>query len=333
MADPRTSPENKDKTGFYKSPFWTFEHNTLKSMLCMSFTILSNVFYYMNYLPEWATMIICALFFSIILTIIYMGNFIYGAFRHITNVLELWQNLWDPNTFNDIPKGPNGVNMGPQTVLDRVILCLYFLLYLIAGFWSAMAAPAFITFYTFIKALSATYVVRQKEPSNNPKDAPKMNLMSFIKNVLYYKKTFIIILVMLNLMGATNEYLGVSYMPGVIIAILILIFGMNVLAIDEPKALFSVLPNVEVPSLRHPPALKGAETNTCFPVPDIKPADDAENRTGIMTGQPINVLKATTIGGSKIFKGGRVKNVFLPKATMPKATKAPKVKMYNIQLV
>ena len=48
----------------YKSPFWSFEHNTLKSMVCMSFKILSTVFYYMNYLPEWATMIIFALFFQ-----------------------------------------------------------------------------------------------------------------------------------------------------------------------------------------------------------------------------------------------------------------------------
>ena len=127
-------------------------------------------------------------------------------------------------------------------------------------------------------------------------------------------------------MGATNEYLGVSYMPGVIIAIVILIFGMNILAIDEPKALFPVLPNVEVPSLRQPPALKGDETNTCFKVDDIAPSDNAGNKPGKMTGKPINVLIVNSSkGGGKNFKGGMVKKAFLPKG--------PKVKMYNIQLV
>ena len=300
----------------YKSPFWSFEHNTLKSMVCMSFKILSTVFYYMNYLPEWATMIIFALFFSIILTFIYMGNFIYGIYAHISNIFELWKNLWDPDAFNGTPTG-----LEAKSVFGYVKLFMFFLLYLLGALCSAVVTPTFITLYTFIKALSATYVVRQKPPLANPADAPKLNLFSFIKNILYYKKTFIIILVMLNLMSSTNKYLGTSYMPGVIIAILILVFGMNILAVDDPSSLFSVL-KAEFPPLSQPPSEKGQPVNTCFPEVKQKPNNMAGNKISNVTNQPVNVLKSITRGGSKIFKGGNAKKIVIPK-----------VKMYNIQLV
>ena len=45
---------------------------------------------------------------------------------------------------------------------------------------------------------------------------------------------------MLNLMGVTNEYLGTSYLSGVIIACLILIFGLKILEINTPDDLCEV---------------------------------------------------------------------------------------------
>jgi hypothetical protein len=326
-ADPISDiTSEKPTTPIFKSPFWTFEHNTLKSMLCMSFTILSTIFYYMNYLPEWAIMIFFAYFFSIILTIIYMGNFIYGAYSHLSNIPALWKNLWDSDAFNGIPPSniePKGVFDYTKKFLGYVKLFLYFLLYLMGAVFSAIAAPVFITCYTFIKALSATYVVRQKEPVTDPRDAPKMNLLSFIKNIVYYKKTFIIILVMLNLMGAANQYLGKSYMPGVIIAILILIFGMNILTPDDPSStLFAVNLKAEFPPLSQPPAEKGIKQNSCFPEVKEKVNDAMGDKISKVTNQPVNVLKSITKGGSKFFKGGNAKK-----------SVTPKVKMYNVKLV
>ena len=316
-ADPGSLPENiakykATKEVFYLSPFWTFEQNTLKSMLCMSFTIVSNVFYYMNFLPEWATMLFFALFFSIILTVIYISNFIYGIFSHISNILELWKNLWDINYNSGISE-----HFG----WSWITTFLYFMLYLIVIFWSAIITPSFITLYTFYKALSANYVVRKK--GQTEKNAEKMNFISFIKNVMYYKKTFIIILVMLNLMGTTNEYLGASYLPGVIIAVLILIFGMNILAVEEPLELFKILPNAVFPPLEHPVVRidPNVTVNNCVAEALLtKPPTDG-NANSTATGEKINVLKTSTsnlTGGS----GGREKKVTIPK-----------VKRYNIQLV
>ena len=68
---------NLDATGDNvpkNSPFWAYEFETMKSMTCTSFSIINKVFFYMNYLPEWATMFLFALFFSVIITIIFVAN-------------------------------------------------------------------------------------------------------------------------------------------------------------------------------------------------------------------------------------------------------------------
>jgi hypothetical protein len=128
---------------------------------------------------------------------------------------------------------------------------------------------------------------------------------------------------MLNLISSTNKYLGASYMPGVIIAILILIFGMNILATDDPSAsLFSVNLKAEFPPLSQPLSEKGEPVDTCFAVPKEKPNREAGNKISNVTNQPVNVLKSLIRGGSKMFKGGNAKKLV-----------TPKVKMYNIQLV
>jgi hypothetical protein len=293
-----------------KSPFWTFEHAVLQEMTCKSFTIIQKIFYYMNYLPEWMIMIFCGLFFTIIISIIFILNFWYSIVSHISNISQLWQNLWD-NGFNN-PPIPYGLSF--KVILPFLLFCGY----LILIFYSVLFSPAWITLYTIVKSLTADYYIRMK---NQPQPPQKMGIYDFIKNVLYYKKTFIIILVMFNLMSATNEYLGVSYMPGVVIAILILIFGMNILGIDEPKQLFPVLPDAEFPSLSLPvmkpfnddwynPCNQNAKKNPNTPV--------IKNEISKLTGEKINVLQ---VNGNNNFTGGS------------NAKKLPKVKLYNIQLV
>ena len=280
-----------------KSAFWEFEYETLKPMLCTSFTIVSNIFYYMNYLPEWATMLFFALFFSVILTIVYIGNFIYSVFSHVSHLSDFWNNLWEDKYNKGISRTTPGFNW--------ISTCFFFFLYLTPVFWSAIMTPAFITLYTFYKALLANYVVRKHEKEDPPK---QMNFISFVKNVMYYKKTFIIILVMFNLMAATNEYLGVTYLPGVIIAVLILIFSMNVLAVDEPLELFTASIKVDFPPLKHPIVKiddgTGTPVKNCVAdavVKDIN-TDESGNKISMLTGQKINVLLSND---TKITSGGK----------------------------
>ena len=290
--------------------FWIFETDVLKSMMCMSFFVISSVFFYMNYLPEWLTMLVFALFFSIILIGIYISNFIYGIYTHVVKFIDLISVLIKPNNEDAL-------------LFDYPKIIMYSILYFWAAFISVMISPALITIYTLFKALSVNYIVRKKD-NNSDEPAQKMNLISFIKNVFYYKKTFIIILAMLKLMSSANSYLGSTYMPGVIIAILILIFGLNILIPDDAEdSLFSVL-NTNFPTLDQQVPKEGINVDMCKPDLNTNTNMDTNPSPSIstVTKQPSNVLEVAS-SGSKMMGGGK------RKPSVPKS----KQKLYNLKLV
>jgi hypothetical protein len=299
--------------------FWIFETDVLKSMMRMSFVIISTVFFYMNYLPEWLTMIVFSTFFAIILGGIYVSNFIYGIYTHVVKYIELISVLLKPND-------------GEATLLfDYPGIIMYSILYFWGAIISIMISPALITIYTLFKALSVNYIVRKKDKPDDPPQ--KMNLISFIKNVFYYKKTFIIILAMFKLMGSANSYLGSSYMLGVIIAILILIFGLNILIPDDPDdSLFSVL-NPKFPTLDQQEAKSGNSIDICNV--DIKKVDtnkvvsnsdkNSSINISIVTKQPADVLEVIIPeGNTKKIIGGGKRKISITKS---------KQKLYNLKLV
>jgi aspartyl-tRNA synthetase len=102
---------------------------------------------------------------------------------------------------------------------------------------------------------------------------------------------------MFNLISAANDYLGSSYMPGVVIAIIILIFGMKILVTDVPTELYDVAKNAVFPSLSQKDVpIVDTSINLCDPS-DLKPDVNAANANKIgVTNQPYDVLnKASTI--------------------------------------
>ena len=264
-----------------KSPFWIFETDVLKNMMCMSFVIFSGIFFYMNYLPEWLIMIVFSMSFLGILYLMYILNFIYGIYTHIIKFIDLISYLFFPANKEVI-------------WLDYPGIFMYSILYFWTTVISIIITPAIITAYTLFKALTVNYIVRKKD---NKTDEPiqKMNLVSFIKNVFYYKKIFIIILTMINLILSANSYLGSSYTLGLIIAILILIFGMKLLIPnDVDDSLFSVL-NDKFPPLDQQVPQKGSPVDMCNKESNNELNTDTVTNmdTGIsnVTNQPLNVLK------------------------------------------
>lgn len=286
----------------------------------------------MNYLPEWATMIIFALFFSVIISLIYFANIICGVWNHAANFGKLIKNLYNPKKFNNDPTSDPEDTLPIYKKWSTYYNPFFVIMYFIGAIVSSIiVSPFVVTVYTFFKALGANYIVREK--NNNgiaPEDVPKLNVFSFIKSALYYKKTFIIILVMLNLMGATNEYLGTSYLPGVIIALLILIFGLKILQTDIPEKLYPVV-NTNFPPLSQPKVdLKNEKkTEIC------KEEEDYPNLTkkiiktitGFLTP---NVLDTNTAKGNNSHQGGGKSFKNVPK---PTPTLKPKIKKYNLKLV
>jgi hypothetical protein len=315
------------------SPFWDYEFKTLKSMTCKSFFIINKIFFYMNYMPEWATMFVFALFFSIIIMLIYGAIMVYGIWAHLSNFGEMIKNLYDPDKFNEnIPDYYNEDNNKKwYEKWSTISYPAHVIIYFIGALYSALLiSPILVTTYVFLKALGANYVVRDKNFKGDPKDAPKLNVFSFIKSSLYYKKTFIIILVMINLMSVTNVYLGTSYLPGVIIALIILIFGLKVLEINPPEELFSVL-NPNFPPIKQPEVdleTKLPEVDVCEEKNIFTTAEKIikDSVTGFVGANVLNNTKVGQNGGKSIKKN--VSNV--PK---PISTPKPKSKIYNLKLV
>ena len=312
------------------SPFWAYEFETLKKMTCVSFSIINSIFFYMNYLPEWATMIIFGLFFSVIITVIFFANWVYGLWPHLSNFGDLVYNLYNPIDFNKGFTGIEEPKWYKTWILYPVIVYFYFIGAICSAFF---ISPTIVTLYAFFKALGANYVVRDKNNKDIQKDAPKQNVFSFIKNTLYYKKTFLIILVMLNLMGVTNEYLGTSYLSGVIIACLILIFGLKILEINTPDDL------CEVTKTNFPP-LKQPEVDLVTVYKKVNMCDDKPTEVIIdpqlittVTGYANSDVLDNKIpgqqdkGGSVSFRGGRSVK------PSPKPSPKPKTKIYNLKLV
>jgi hypothetical protein len=321
-------PKDKPKN----SPFWAYEFETMKSMTCTSFSIINKVFFYMNYLPEWATMILFALFFSVIITVIFIANMLYGIWDHISNFGELVKNLYNFEDFNGEQEDPREAALPFYKKWSTITNVLYLITYFIGAMYSAIIiSPVVVTCYTFFKALGANYVVRDKNfdiNSSKQEDAPKQNVFSFIKSALYYKKTFIIILVMLNLMGATNEYLGTSYLPGVIIALLILIFGLKILNIDKPENLYSVV-NSNFPPLSQPQVnLENTEEVEICKEEKIFTKTIREKLKTITGFFGPNIFKRDTTKPPNLAGGGRVIKPLVT-TNVPKS----KTKMYNLKLV
>jgi hypothetical protein len=314
------------------SPFWAYEFETLKSMTCTSFSIINKIFFYMNYLPEWATMIIFALFFSVIIVIIFFANMFCGIWDHVSNFGELIKHLYNFKKFNEEPADPveDAIPLYKKwsTYYNPLLVIMYF----IGAMYSAIIiSPVVVTTYSFFKALGANYVVREKNSQEvPPNEVPKLNVFSFIKSALYYKKTFIIILVMLNLMVATNEYLGTSYLPGVIIALLILIFGLKILQTEVPEKLFPVV-NTNFPSLsqpkvdlEYPDKIEICKEEKNYPDSKVK---NEKTTTGFWT---FNVLEKITTKPTASYEGGGKAFKNVSKST---PTLKPKTKKYNLKLV
>jgi hypothetical protein len=262
-------------------------------------------------------MLVFSMFFAIILIGIYVSNIIYGIYAHVVKYVELISFLLKPNDDED------------TLLLDYPGIIMYSVLYFWAAIISVIISPALITIYTLFKALSVNYIVRKKDKIDEPPQ--KMNLISFIKNVFYYKKTFIIILSVLKLMSSTNSYLGSSYMIGLIIAILILIFGLNILIPDDPDdSLFSVL-NPNFPTLEQQEPKSGNFIDICNSKVDTNKVVSNTNpkssiNISIVTKQPVDVLEAVIPEkeNKKIIGGGGKR-----KDSMTKS----KQKIYNLKLV
>jgi hypothetical protein len=290
------------------SPFLKYEHDAIGMTMCGAFNIIRYTFFYMNYLPEWVTMLLVGLIHIPLFFTIMCLNYLWGFWSHLKYLGTL---------FSEMSKPPEtSTNQLAYYLINSPKILFYMICYIIGAWFSIALSPFFITIYTFFKSISANYIVREKTASEPNKP---LNIIDFIKNAFYYKKTFILILTMINLLMSATTYLGSSYMPGVIIAILILIFGLKILVPDGAEnSLYPVLNQDAFPKFDIDKPFVDTDkspANLCDknaePIRDTNPS----NAFTKVTEKPVDVTKIQQQqqGGRKI--------------------KMPKQKMYNIRLV
>jgi hypothetical protein len=213
------------KPGRFLSKFWLFESNVLKPMIANTFGLMNSIFYKMNYLPEWLFMLLYSILFTIIFLVLYIYNIFTAIFLHLTN---LYQYFLQPDD-NDEGKW----NKDNPVYFNIKNMLLFYFIWITTSFLSVLFSPFFVTIYCLLAPLSATYKLANSDKTSSNSNTA-YTFMSFMKDTVTYKKTFILLLIIFQLIRATNTYLGSSYLPAITIAILILIFMLKIFSTSKP---------------------------------------------------------------------------------------------------
>jgi hypothetical protein len=195
------------------SNFTLFMSEVLNSMTANSFGIITNIFKIFNFLPEWMNMLFGTALLFLSSIFIYGYNFIVGIFYHILNLKQYFKEVSKEN--------PNLWESDKSTSFIRIIKILLFcFIWWWVSIISIFVSPAFVTFYTIIKSLTAKYKLDKGDGDNG--------FLSFLKDNIVYKKSFLLTLATLGLINSTSNYLGGSYIFGLIIGIVIVayLFGL-----------------------------------------------------------------------------------------------------------
>jgi hypothetical protein len=290
------------KPGRILSNFWLFESNILKPMTANTFGLMNCIFYKMNYFPEWLIMILYSIIFTFVFFGLYIYNFFTGIFLHLTN---LYQYFLKPDE-ND----PAKWDTANPSYFNIKNMFLFFFVWTTTSFLSVLFSPFFITIYCLLAPLSATYKLADSDKTSS-RAHTENTFMSFIKDVVTYKKTLILLLIIYKLINSTNTYLGSSYLSGVVIALLILIFGLKIFATNKPidDTTEILLKKISLPNLSKQPISRKGDEDPGFCKKNEDPDETLNNEEDV----------------SQYFTGG-MKKVLEPKEKI-------RIKKYNVKLV
>jgi hypothetical protein len=194
-----------------------FISKILTSMTVNSFGLITNIYQILNFLPEWLTMLVSLFLGGFILTFINLYNLIIGIIYHIINIKQFFRNsllqnseVWEPENYSSWLR------------ITKLILfgILWWWIVLGSILFLTPFYAMFITFYTFLKPLTAKYQLDKGEG--------KYGFWSFLKDNIIYKKSFLLILTSIGLFRSSSTYLGGNYALGLLIGVVIvgILFGM-----------------------------------------------------------------------------------------------------------
>jgi hypothetical protein len=186
--------------------YWS---NVYNSIIATNFTAINTIFFYLSYLPESVIMILYSFLGIFIWTGLYFINFVFGAFYHVINILELFRNT--------LPKDETKWEAPADTTIFSWKLVFFAFVWWWIILMSIFITPVITTFLGLITPLQTRYKLN--------KDSNKhFSLADFLMDTIVYKRSFIIILATISLINNAYNNLGSQYMIGVIIAIIVAYF-------------------------------------------------------------------------------------------------------------
>jgi hypothetical protein len=159
-----------------------------------------------------------------------------------------------------------------------------------------------------LSPLSAKYTLANMDKSS-PEKNKLHNFVSFLKDVVTYKNSFILILIIYKLITNTSTYLGGSYVSGLVIGLIILIFGLKIFQTQKPME-----DTTEI-------LLKTSSLPDLSKQPDVIPGQSVSDYCTKKTSTD----ETNDVNAEQYFSGGKANS----KALKTKI----KTKHYNIKLV
>jgi len=271
------------------------------SMCAVNYWAITNIFYYLSFLPEPIIMLLYS-FFGIFLWIgLYFFNICTGLAFHFFHIPQLVRNAHNKDK-NEWQAQADITFFNWKT--------LFLGIWIIPVIISVIFFPIFNTIYGILTPLTATYKIKG-DKSSQPQD-----FWNFLKDTFIYKKLFFLILATFSLISNGSTYLGPSSIIYIIIAIIIAYY-MGIYNSDIPSSgtdnftagirqhvkiakIGKIDPNVTI-NICTPLAKEGgsnsstvtAEKKLLIPIDEIK-ADFQNTLTNDTTSEPIKPIETTT---------------------------------------
>lgn len=193
--------------------------NVTNSMTQFNSNIMNKFFLNLSILPEWSVMLIYGLFWYIFVIILFVLNYGMNA---VYQIYYLFNSLYENSKGEKIYEG---FSTSISEIFTRIG-------YKVILYWGLFIGT-FISIFSGISALITTFnalftplFVKYKTSSANIKYAEQNNIYNFIKDILYYKQTYFLMLTLVSLTYSYTKVVGmVGIIPGIIVALLVYYMG------------------------------------------------------------------------------------------------------------
>ena len=263
LYDQTVNPD-PDNTEWKASNISIWRSDVMNEMVASSFGFFQNVYGAFGVMPEWLTMFLMGLAGFILIPFYMMWNLGTSIWYHfktlaservafsLTDGIDWlkpktrkengepgpWSKPDDSFIANIFPFGQKdltGDEITDGEKFKKFLLKLLAIIGLAIYFIGSMLffSPMYLLFYVPYKALFSTkYKLKLEEDfagDGAARDSGLKTIFTFIKDVFAYKRTYLIVLSIINVFMNANTYLGPNYLVAVVVAVILAIIYCNIL--------------------------------------------------------------------------------------------------------